>query len=180
MVKNTALSTILYLLILVTSTEVIAQKDVNIDSGPSFLDRVYTGGGFGFSSNSYATHLSLSPLAGYMITRKLSAGVGVTYQYYRNNFYEVDDNRYGGKVFVMQMLVYQFFLYGEYNFINLNPSPWLEATPRETYTRTMIGGGFSQPLGRASFNIMATYDVTWNENTSPYQSPWVVGAFISI
>ena len=155
------------------------QKEVNMDSGPSFLDRVYTGGGFGFSSTSNETFLSLSPLAGYMITRKLSVGLGITYQYYNNSFYNADDHRYGGKVFVMQMLVYQFFLYGEYNFINLNPQPWQESFPRETYTRTMLGGGFSQPLGRASFNVIAAYDLSHN-NSSPYASPWVIGAFISI
>jgi len=156
-----------------------AQKEVNMDSGPSFMDRVYTGGGFGFSTTSNETYLSVSPLAGYMITQKLSAGLGITYQYYNNSFYKADDHRYGGKVFVMQMLVYHLFLYGEYNFINLNPAPWLDSISRETYTRTMLGGGFSQPLGRASFNVIAAYDITHDSN-SPYGSPWVIGAFISI
>jgi hypothetical protein len=165
--------------IIMVSMDAKAQKEVNMDSGPSFMDRVYTGGGFGFSSNSNQTTISLSPLAGYMITRKLSAGLGITYQYYNNSFYNADDHRYGGRVFVMQMLIYNFFLYGEYNFINLNPQPWLESIPRETYTRAMLGGGFSQPLGRASLNVMAAYDLTHN-NTSPYASPWVIGAFISI
>ena len=116
---------------------------------------------------------------GYMITRKLSAGVGVTYQYYKINNPDSDDHRYGGKIFLMQMLVYQFFLYGEYNFINLSPIPWDESIPRETYTRTMLGAGFSQPLGRASFNVIAAYDLTY-DNNSPYASPWVIGAFIAI
>ena len=164
---------------LLVSMDLVAQKEVNMDSGPSFTDRVYTGGGFGFSSNSNETTIGLSPLVGYMITRKLSAGVGVTYQYYNNSFFKVDDHRYGGKVFVMQMLFYQFFLYGEYNFINLNPQPQDENFPRQTYTRTMLGGGFSQPLGRASFNVIAAYDLS-HDNNSPYASPWVIGAFISI
>ena len=164
---------------LIASFQAKAQKEVNMDSGPSFTDRIYTGGGFGFSTGTYETFLSVSPLAGYMITRKLSAGLGVTYQYYNNRFYEVDDHRYGGKVFVMQMLVHQFFLYGEHNFINLNPAPWIEGHPRDTFSRTMLGGGFSQPLGRASFNVIATYDISWNES-SPYPSPWSIGAFISI
>ena len=179
MFKKTVISTAILLVLVVISFNVMAQKDVDMDSGPSFTDRIYTGGGFGFSTGTYETYLSLSPLVGYMITRKLSAGVGITYQYYNNSYYKADDHRYGGKVFVIQRLVHQFFLYGEYNFINLNPAPWLESYPRKTFTRTMLGAGFSQPLGRASFNVIATYDITWNKD-SPYASPWSIGAFISI
>ena len=167
------------ILISLIFTDAKAQKEVDMDSGPSFFDRVYTGGGFGLSASSNVTVISVSPLAGYMITRKLSAGVGITYQYLNDSFYKVDDHRYGGKVFVMQMLVYQLFLYGEYNFINLNPQPQLENYPRQTFSRTMLGGGFSQPLGRASFNVIAAYDLSYG-NDSPYASPWVIGAFIAI
>lgn len=159
----------------------LGQKEVNFDGGskPSFLSRVYVGGGFGFSSNSQASFLSLSPVVGYMLTRKLSAGVGVTYEYYNDKFFDADDHRYGGKVFLMQMLVFNTFLYGEYNFINLDPAPWDENIGRRTWDRVLVGGGLSQPMGRASFNIIAAYDVT-HDSGSPYASPWVISAFISI
>jgi len=169
----------IFLVIGCSSIDGFAQKEVDLSANNSFWDRVYTGGGIGFSSGTWGTQISLSPLACYMITQKLSVGLGITYQYYKDKFYDVDDHRYGGRVFVMQGLIYNTFLYAEYNFMNLNPAPQLEDYPRETWTRTLIGGGLSQPLGKASFNIMVTYDIT-HDNNSPYGSPWVMGAFISI
>ena len=158
-----------------------AQKEVNFDSGPSFKDRVYTGGGFGFSNNANGALLSLSPIVGYMITRKLSGGVGITYQYYKDKIFDVEDHRYGGNIFLMQMLIYRVFAIGQYNFFNLNRAPHIPDFPRETFTRVQIGGGVSQPLGRASLNFMALYDITYsNDPTYPYASPWHIGAFISI
>ncbi len=156
-----------------------AQKEINMDSNPGFMDRVYTGGGFSFSSSSSTTYIGVSPIVGYMLTNKLSVGVGINYQYFKDKFYDVDDHRYGGNVFVMQMLVYRLFLMGQYSFINLNPAPQIENSPRQTWTRFLIGGGLSQPLGKASINFMALYDITY-DNNSPYASPWVIGAFISI
>ncbi len=156
-----------------------AQKDVDMDSGPSFKDRIYVGGGFGFSSGSVSTNLSLSPVVGYMLTRKLSVGVGLTYQYYKDKIFDADDHRYGGNVYVMQMLIYRVFVIGQYSVINLSRQPQIEGYPRETFTRFLIGGGLSQPIGRANLNIMAMYDVTY-ATSSPYASPWVIGMFISI
>ena len=156
-----------------------AQKDINMDSNPGFMDRVYTGGGLSFSSSSFTTYIGVSPIVGYMLTNKLSVGVGINYQYFKDKFYDVDDHRYGGNVFVMQMLVYRLFLMGQYSFINLNRTPQIENSARETWTRFLIGGGLSQPLGKASINFMALYDITY-DNNSPYASPWVIGAFISI
>ena len=110
-------------LVLLLSTESFGQKEVNFDSGPSFKDRIYTGGGFGFSNNANGALVSVSPLVGYMITRKLSGGVGITYQYYLDKINDVEDHRYGGNLFLMQMLIYRVFLMGQYNFFNLNRAP---------------------------------------------------------
>jgi len=155
------------------------QKDVDMDSGPAFKDRIYTGGGVGFSSSSVSTYISLSPIVGYMLTRKFSVGVGATYQYYKDNFNDADDHRYGGNVYLIQMLIYRVFLISEYSFINMNRIPSLENNPRETFTRVLLGAGLTQPIGKAYLNFTALYDVTYASN-SPYSSPWVFGAFISI
>lgn len=172
---------LILVLLMAISTVVYGQKDIDPDSGPSFMDRIYTGGGFGFSSGSYSTHLSLSPTIGYMLTRKTSVGVGITYQYYKDKVFDADDHRYGGNVFLMQMLVYRFFVMGQYSFINMNRIPSIETNPRETFTRVLLGGGLSQPMGRAFLNITAMYDLSYNnDGTYPYASPWVIGAFISI
>ena len=67
----------------------------------------------------------------------------------------------------------------KYDFINMDRAPQIDNNPRETFTRFLIGGGYSQPIGRASFNLVALYDVTYS-NSSPYASPWVIGGFISL
>jgi len=162
------------------SNFVFAQKDIDMDSGPSFKDRIYTGGGVGFSTSSYSTYLSLSPTIGYMITPKLSGGVGVTYQYFKDKIYDADDHRYGGNVFLMQMLIGRVFVMGQYSFLNMNRIPSIESNPRETFTRLLVGGGVSQPIGKAFLNLTVMYDVKYDSNNYPYSSPWVIGAFISI
>lgn len=165
----------------------VAQKQVDFDNKPSFKDRVYFGGGFGFGANSNYTSISLAPLMGYMVSPRLSVGVGITYQYYRyknvltpsGTIEDADDNRWGGNVFATFRVWGPLFAYADYNFINLDPAPWIEGTARETYTRFLLGGGVSQPAGRASINLFAAYDVLY-DTQGPWGSPWVIGVFVSI
>ena len=44
-------------------------------------DRIYFGGGGGFSASSNQTNISVFPQVGYKITDRYSAGIGITYQY---------------------------------------------------------------------------------------------------
>ena len=68
------------------------------DQNSNWQDRLYFGGGFGLSGGSWGGSVRLSPLVGYMLTSRISAGVGVTYEYYWNNSFtpELEDSRYGG------------------------------------------------------------------------------------
>ena len=170
----------LFLMFLGLSMHAYGQKTIYKEDNPSWKERIYFGGGVGFSSSSYSSYLSLSPTVGYMLTPKLSAGVGATYQYYKDKVYDAEDHRYGGNVFLMQMLIYRVFVMGQYSFINMNRNPRNENWPRETFTRFLLGGGLSQPLGKAFLNITAMYDVLYDSTDYPYSSPWVIGAFISI
>ena len=166
---------------LLSSGALLAQKDVDMDSGPSFKDRIYTGGGFGFSSGAYSSYLTISPTIGYMLSRKASVGVGLTYQYYKDKVYDADDHRYGANIFLMHQVVGPVFVMGQYSFLNMNRIPSIENNPRETFTRFLLGGGVSQPIGKAFLNITAMYDITFDSSSNyPYSSPWVFGAFISI
>lgn len=169
---------------LLSSASLLAQKEINMDSGPSFKERIYTGGGIGFSSGSYSTYLTLSPTIGYMLDSKTSVGVGVTYQYYKDKVYNAEDHRYGGDIFLLRMIVGRVFVMGQYSLINMNRFPSIETNPRETFKRFLLGGGVSQPIGRAFLNFTALYDISYaldnNSSNYPYSSPWVIGAFISI
>lgn len=160
-------------------TSAFAQKEVDFDDDPSFFDRVYFGGGLGFSSDSYATFISLSPIVGYMITSNLSAGVGVQYQYIKYRNVDINDNTFGGNLFT-RYNIQQFFLQGEYSVTNIESNPFNDIVERRSYERLLFGGGISQPLGsRARLNILGMYDILYDGNTFPFRSPWVFRVFIS-
>lgn len=156
------------------STMVLAQKDVNFDSDPSFKDRIYFGGGLGLSMGRYQTNVSLSPIVGYMITQQWSAGVGVMYQYIKLKNYDFSYNVWGGKLFT-RYNINQFFIQSEYDYVTFN----FDENNRDTATRLLAGGGISQPLGnKGAINLVALYDLTYN-NTGPYDSPWVFRIYFS-
>ena len=164
-------------LILLFASVAFAQKgDYVIDQKSSWQDRIYFGGGFGLSGGSNGGSVSLSPIVGYMITSRLSGGVGVTYQYYK--FGDFSDNRYGGQVFLRMNTFRNIFLYSSYEFINYSTGFNFEG-PRRTVSRLPLGVGMSQPIGRrSSVNFLAAYDVLWDETA--YSTPWIFSVFFSI
>lgn len=156
-----------------------AQKYV--DESSSFSERVYFGGNFGLQFGTF-THIEASPIVGYMINPKLSAGLGGIYQYFRNRgsnqVGDYETNIYGGKLFSRYNLNNQLFAYTEYENINLdviiNTSRGFELG-RAWVPAYFIGGGYFQPLGnRAGVTVMALYNVLYNPNRSPYNSPFVL------
>lgn len=161
--------------LLIVALSSYAQKE--LDDEASVLDRIYFGGGLGFSSSNTATFITLSPIVGYMITPQLSAGVGVQYQYIKNKFNDRSSNVYGGSLFT-RYNISQFFLQAEYNLLNVE---YLQdnGSVRENFDRLLLGGGISQPLGKARLNILGMYDLIYEEN-GPFASPWVFRVFVSL
>lgn len=167
-------------IVLLFASVVFAQKgDYVHDKSGDWKERIYFGGGFGLSGGSNSAYISLSPIVGYMITQRLSGGVGVTYQYVKSG--DFDDNRYGGQLFLRMNLFKGIFLYSSYEFINLSPSLGTVENDRRTYKRLPLGAGLSQPIGkRSSINFLAAYDVIWDETERAYNSPWIFSVFFSI
>lgn len=160
----------------------IAHGQVEIGEGedPSILDRMYVGGGFSASFGTI-TSVYVSPVVGYMITRSLSSGVGITYMYYRNDFFDFETHTYGGRLFLRQnirLLRLPLFLYSEYENLNVET---VEILPNDAYRLNrewvpslFFGGGLFQPLGRrGGFYMIAMYNVIFDDLRSPYNSPWV-------
>ncbi len=148
-------------------------------------DKIYFGGGFGFSAGSNQTNLSLSPQVGYKITEKFSAGVGISYQYVKIKNPNISINNYGWSLFTRYNIVQQFFAYSEFERLSFeyptNFDP--ERTERTGYNSLLLGGGYSERLGgRASFSMMALYNVLYDETEfpRPYSSPWVIRAGIGV
>ena len=52
----------------------------------------------------------------------------------------------------------------------------------DDYASVFVGGGLSQPMGHnAAFLISAMYNLSYDSNEpSPYDSPWVIGAGVSV
>lgn len=140
-----------------------------------FWDRFYTGGGIGLQFGSQ-TFINISPLLGYRLTEKFSAGVSVTYLYYKykaqNPAYSYSSNTYGGSVFSRYLILENLFAHVEYELLRLdvrdNVSRLLGT---KDIVSVLVGGGYRQMLGeRSSINLMLLYNL--NESTySPYQNP---------
>ena len=166
---------VVFLVILAVSLSGYAQQSGG--QGGGLRDKLFFGGGFGLSGGSWGTSISVSPIVGYRVTSRVSAGVGANYTYYRyqDAFFDYSDNRWGGQVFTQIMLVRNIFAWGSYEFINYSYNG--DQNDRRTAERIPLGLGLRQPLGgRAAINVIAAYDVL---QSSAYNSPWIFTFFFS-
>lgn len=153
-----------------------AQREISEDA--SFSDRLYFGGGFGFSSSGNATLLNVSPTVGYMFTNDLSGGIGIIYQYVNYKSIDLKTNNYGGRLFGRYNITPQLFGYTEYEAMNYE-FPTISGneytTRRELSPSLFVGAGYFQPFGaRGGVSLMLLYNVIYKENNSPYPRPYVV------
>lgn len=128
----------------------------------SFTDRLFYGGNFGLMFGTI-TYVEISPLIGYRITDRLSAGPGVSYIYLQDNRFDLSTSIYGGRLFARYNITDNLFGHGEYEVLNRESPYSLEG--RVNVTSIFIGGGYRQRLGPNSFfSIMGL----WNVNDSEY------------
>src|SRR6185436_17432615 len=152
-----------FLFILAFATQGLCQRDIGDGSQASWKDRVYVGGGAGFSggTDTYGNkyfYIGLYPIVGYMLTQQMSTGLSLTWQHYDYTDIGVAYDQYGGAPYLRYNFG-QAFMYGEYMILN---SPSTDNTTRRTYNRGLIGIGFSQPVGkRGAINVMGLYDVLY-------------------
>ena len=176
---------LLFSLILISFIGFKSFGQTDFQQNSSFLDRVYTGGGMGFSFGSFASSVSISPIVGYMITERLSAGVGLTYQY--NNFKTIDvsTSNYGFSLFGRYNLTQQLFLYTEYEYLNFEfiDVTNIDNSERQGFSSYFGGLGYAIPIGRnAAFVVTGLYNFAWNanDNNTPYDSPWLFRGGLTI
>jgi len=172
-------------LFLLLSTVAFAQKgELQIDKESNWQDRIYFGGGFGLSGGSWGTSISVSPIVGYMVSNRVSVGIGATYRYYKykngNGYPDFTDNQWGMQFFGRVNLIKQIFAYAEYSFLNY--SYYGDTNDRRVANRLPLGLGISQPIGpRSAINLVAAYDVLYDStNQSAYASPWVFAVYFSL
>ncbi len=156
-----------------------AQEQTNSLKGVPFKDRVYFGGGLGLQFGS-VTYVEVSPIIGYRVTKKLNAGVGLKYIYwkYDDDFlkYSYESSIYGGSVFSSYYFIPNLFGHVEFEMINLEVPANVSSTgeyklKRDWIANTFVGGGYAQPLGgRSAIMIMLLWNLT-EEQYTPYSNP---------
>lgn len=161
---------------------------------PAWKDRLFYGGSFGLSVGSI-TWIEVSPIVGYRLIPRVSAGIGGTYIYYKNNFYGTQGTGiYGGNIFATVVLIKNLgdmmnmqsstnlFLHGELEFLSLdrsffeNPGP--EATGRFMVNNMWVGPGIKQRIGeRTGVYLMVLFNL--NETVySVYSNPTIRMGFV--
>jgi hypothetical protein len=135
-----------------------------------FIDKLFTGGNIGAQFGN-VTFLDISPLVGYKITDKIAAGIGATYQYYhyKDRYYDLETNVYGGRVFGRYLFTDYLFGHAEYEYLNLEAFDFKRR--RVDVESILVGGGYIQKIGpRASIIAMILYNFTESAYT-PYSNP---------
>ena len=153
----------------------------------SFGERLYFGGDFGLSLGRTQTFINLSPLVGYKLNEKLSIGAGPVFQYWQDQVVYINDQTgfqyqkkvssliYGGKGFGRLFLFKDFFANVEFEYISANLPIQEGLTERRWIPAIWAGAGYMIRLtDKAGINIMALYNPLFDQQNSPYTSPFDV------
>lgn len=169
------------------STYSHAQRQYDPGAAPTFMDRVYFGGDFSLQFGDF-TAIIVSPIAGYMVTPRLSVGPGIIYQYLRGDAYDFYGNRYsydtnifGYRAFARYNITPMFFAYTEYESVKLDYPSTSGELVRSWVPGFFIGGGVFQPVGgRAGLGLSVLLNLLYDDVKSPYNSNLVIRASITL
>ena len=180
---NTRTSTLLIIIFLIFSLDSFAQEiespvphapattEQQNDPNPKtdWSKKFYTGGGLGLQFGSY-TYIELSPILGYHITPKFSAGIGATYIYLRDRANNFSTSIYGGKVFAEYDVYRGISPHVEYELLNLEVYG-VFLRQRVYVSSLLVGGSYHQEVGtNSTIYIMLLYNLI-DDIYSPYENP---------
>ncbi len=136
-----------------------------------FMDKIFYGGEFGLQFGSY-TSINLAPQVGYYFNDYFGAGVGVSYTYARDRFYNYQTYLYGGSAFIQAYPLKMLIVQGELLALNYeNYSSQSFQFQRAWDLGMLIGGGYRMRFGKKSaLNYMILWNFNNTENT-PYTNP---------
>lgn len=143
----------------------------------NFWDKTFIGGNLGLQFGT-VTFADVSPLVGYKFNEKISAGIGVTYQYYhyKDRYYDFETNVYGGRVFGRYNFTDYLFGHLEYEYLNLEAFDFYRR--RVDVGSLMAGAGYVQHISNNSGIVaMVLYNFTESVYT-PYQNPIIRIGFV--
>lgn len=141
-------------------------------------DKLYFGGGGGFSGGNDFINVSVTPLVGYKFTEKFSSGVQITYQYVK--IFDLQINNFGGGPFVRYNFSDKLFGYSEYEYLNFGFQS-LGEIDRQSFNSLFVGVGYTEPIGKkAALNLMGLFNLLYSDGgNSPYRSPLVIRANVT-
>lgn len=170
------------LLCLLFSVSVFAQYD-STETKPQknrrpFKDKIYFGGNLGLQFGNQ-TYIDVSPLVGYKFNDKFSAGIGVTYIYFKQHFpqysqYDYETSIYGGRVFSRYFFIENLFAHAEVEVLNMEVFDVIKSDyERKNILSPLIGVGYIQRFGNAGgIYILLLYNIN-DTPDSPYSNPVV-------
>jgi len=169
-----SLRVIMLVLLMSTSNILIGQSNHTKEELKSmtFGQRLYYGGIVGATFGT-VTSVQLMPIVGYRIMPRWSAGVGVNYQYFKDNRYRpaYETNVYGGNVHSRVFIWENLFAHTEFEVLNFDvPSQDLTTyrLVRKSVPAWFVGAGYFMPIGqRSGMSITILYDLI-QDRYSPY------------
>lgn len=133
-------------------------------------EKITVGGNFSLSLGNPLS-IYLSPLIGYRITEKFTAGAGPSYVYYRTKDRRTNTSYsstvLGGRAFAQHILFDNLAARGEYEYVSIkhpvgftNLGDVIEQ--RDWISNPLLGLSYSLPIGRRSaFNITVLYNFNY-------------------
>lgn len=129
----------------------------------SFKDRLFTGGNF-WASFGQISSVEISPILGYRITKDFSAGVGLKYNWFRQNLTPAfTTSMFGGSTFARYTFFNRIVTQAEFEVLNLEVFNSFTSSERKWVPIGLVGGGYAAN----GFQLMLMYDLIGNEN-NPY------------
>jgi hypothetical protein len=171
---------VIFLLIVMTTIKTYGQKEIDENTPWSFRDRAYTGLGFGglsFGNHPYyGSYFSagLSAVEGFMLTKHLSTGIGVQYNFTSYSKPKAQTHLLGGYPF-LRCNIRNFFIQADYSMYQMK-GDYVDSSQRLA-DRFLVGAGYYTP-GRPGLNFMIAYDLLYT-NTGPWGTPVTTRLFFT-
>ena len=123
-------------------SQIVSAQSENI------FDKMYFGGGFGLDFNQNVFSFSLTPYAGYKLTERWSAGLGINYQFWRDKILDLKINNYGGNIFARYSITPQIFGSAKLEYLSVD-----FINKREGFYNVPVGLGYVVPISQVCLLI---------------------------
>ncbi len=126
------------------------------------------GGNIGFGFNNDYTNINIAPKIGYALTRGLTVGGGMNYNYYENKRYDFTENYFGMHLFASVHPIRYISIFVQPEGQRRWGTDRWGSSETEFLPCVLVGGGIVIPTGaRGGMSVMVYYDVVQDPH-SPY------------